>query len=97
MHGNDLRPKIGHALFPHLMLLFVDKRNFILHSNAWKKTSVGKSKSLDLPLEYVTLHELISRYSADEKLQIRPDHSLGNQFQSHFSVLFYITSFQTSD
>ncbi len=38
MDGNDLRPRFGHALFPHLMLLFLDIKNLIIRLNAaWKR------------------------------------------------------------
>ena len=37
MDENDMRPKFGYALLPHLMLLFLDIKHLILHSNAWNK------------------------------------------------------------
>jgi hypothetical protein len=37
MNGNDLRQKFCHALFQHLMLLFLDIKNLILHLNVWKQ------------------------------------------------------------
>ncbi len=38
MDGNDLRPRFGHALFPHLMLLFLDIKNLIIRFNAaWNR------------------------------------------------------------
>ena len=37
MDENDMRPKFGLALLPHLMLLFLDIIHLILHSNARQK------------------------------------------------------------